>query len=434
MGASYRTCGGRKIIAQRLSVDVNYLDLINMKKDIHEIKQQGIHIGIMLRAYDRPGGIGIYSQNIVNYILRIDRENQYFLFYNNKKHIGTYGNLRNVKEVYVPDANPIIWDQIKIPRLIRKYGIDLIFNTKFTVPLRTKAKKVMALHGATWFVHPEIYKKYDLFYVNRAMRLYCNKADFLISNSNLTTNDHYRILNVPLEKMETVYFAAGKEFRVIDEADILNQIKEKYKLPERFVLTVTSYDPGKNFGVLLDAFAEARKKEDVHLVVVGKNCYKYGEDYDLRSRKIDDSVHFTGWIEHSELPVFYNLAEVYLFPSIFETFGIPVLESMACGCPVIASNSGAIPELAADAAILINPQNTAEIAEKLLMLLQNPLVAGSYRSKGLEHVKQFSWENAAYQTLKIFREICLGRSSVGQPSFDQPKLNHPGIAREAQAH
>jgi glycosyltransferase involved in cell wall biosynthesis len=359
----------------------------------------------MLRAYDRPGGIGIYSRNIVKHLLDIGNENQYILFYNNKNHIGNFNNLKNVNEVYVPEANPIVWDQIKIPYLIKKYNVDLIFNTKFTVPIFTKAKKIMALHGASWFVHPEIYKKFDVFYVKRTMKIYCKKANFLISNSNLTTNDHCNILKVPREKIKTVYFAAGEEFHLIGDKKILNSIKEKYNLPEKFILTVISYDPVKNFGTLLDSFIETRKHEDIHLVVAGKNCYKYGEDYDLRSKKLDQFVHFTGWIDHSELPVFYNLATVYLFPSIYETFGIPVLESMACGCPVVASNTGASKELFSDAAILITPQNTNEITESLLKLLQNPSIYESYKKKGLERAKNFTWEKTAAQTLEIFKNI-----------------------------
>ena len=365
-----------------------------------------MNIGIMLRAYDRPGGIGIYSRNIVKHLLDIDHKNHYTLFYNNKKHIGTYGDLENANELYVPETNPLIWDKIKIPLLIKKNNIDLIFNTKFTVPIFTRAKKIMALHGASWFIHPEIYKKFDLFYVKRTMKIYCNKADFLISNSDLTTNDHHNILMVPLRKMKTVYFAAGKEFQLIEDKKILDGVKEKYNLPQRFILTVTSYDPGKNFRVLLDAFEQVRKKEDVHLVVAGKNCFKYAEDFDLKSKDIGQYVHFTGWIEHSELPVFYNLAEVYLFPSIFETFGIPVLESMACGCPVVTSNSGAIPELVGDSAILIDPRNTEEISKSLLMFLRDHSIVETYKRRGLEQVKNFSWERTATQTLEIFNYVC----------------------------
>ena len=364
-----------------------------------------MHIGIMLRAYDRPGGIGIYSRNIVKYLVNIDHENQYTLFYNNEKHIGTYNNLLNVSEVYVHETNPLIWDQILIPRLIKKMNIDLIFNTKFTVPVFTKAKKIMALHGASWFVHPEIYKKFDLFYVRRTMKIYCKRANFLISNSNLTTDDHHNILKVPREKLKTVYFGIAKEFHLIEDKKILDTIKEKYSLPQRFILTVTSYDPGKNFGVLLDAFAETRKEEDVHLVVVGKNCYKYGEDFDLKSKNLEQFIHFTGWIEHTELPAFYNLAEVYLFPSIFETFGIPLLESMACGCPVVASNTGALPELADGVAMLVAPKETKEITKSLLIFLQNSSVYEQYKRRGIEHAKKFTWEKTALQTLEIFNNV-----------------------------
>lgn len=359
----------------------------------------------MLRAYDRPGGIGIYSKNIIKYLLDIDRDNHYILFYNNKDHLGLFGNLKNVTEIYVHKTNAIIWDQVLIPRMIRRWNIDLIFNTKFTVPIFSKAKKIMALHGASWFVHPEIYKKLDLLYVKKMMKIYCSKADFLISNSNLTKEDHHAILDVPLEKMETVYFAAGKDFRLINDLRILQDVKAKYNLPQKFLLTVTSYDPGKNFGIILEAFSEVRKEEDIHLVVVGKNCYKFAEDYKLNSKNINNYVHFPGWIEHKELPIFYNLASVYLFPSVYETFGIPVIESLACGCPVVASNTGSIPEIVGDAAILIDPNNTQEFSQSIIRLLQDNALNKLYKERGFERAKNYSWERAAFQTLQIFNHV-----------------------------
>ena len=359
----------------------------------------------MLRAYDRPGGIGIYSRNIVKYLLKQDNKNNYLLIYNNKKHLGTYSNLSNVKEIYIHKTNPALWDQILVPFVLRKWKIDLVFNTKFTIPFLTNAGKVMSLHGASWFVHPEIYKKFDVFYVKRTMKLYSRKADYLISNSNLTTEDYIKILNAEREKIQTIYFATENKFHEIKDPGILNNIRNKYSLPERFILSVISYDPVKNFGSILDSFEQCRKKENIHLVVVGKNCYKYYRDFNLSNREISKYIHFKGWVDHSELPVFYNLAEVCLFPSIYETFGLPIIEAMSCKCPVITSNTGAIPELSGNSAILVNPHNTKEIAEKLLNLLQNPSLADFYKEKGLERAKFFSWESAAEKTLKVFNRV-----------------------------
>jgi glycosyltransferase involved in cell wall biosynthesis len=287
----------------------------------------------------------------------------------------------------------------------KKWGLNLVFNTKFTVPLRTKAKTIMALHGASWFVHPELYGRFDVFYVRRFMPIYCRQADFLISNSDLTTRDHIQILHVPKHKIRTVYFAAGEEFHPIDDPQLLAQVKARYKLPDSFILTVTSYDPVKNFGVLFNAFETCRQHIDVHLVVAGTNCGKYAEDFDLRGRGLERAVHFPGWVKQEDLPAIYTLATVYAFPSIYETFGIPVIEAIACGCPVVASNTGAIPELLDDAALLCDPFDHETLAQNLLLILTSESAAAQYKSKGLARAKQFSWTNTAQQTVGIFNDV-----------------------------
>ena len=251
-----------------------------------------MRIGIMLRAYDRPGGIGIYSRNIVKHLLDIDSHNEYVLMYNNREHLGTFGDRDNVDEIFLRPTNALIWDQLLVPGVVKRWDIDLVFHTKFTVPLTTKAKRVMALHGASWFIHPEIYRKWDLSYVRRAMPVYCRKADFLISNSQLTTQDFIEVLGVPEEKIATVHFAAGDQFEPVYDAEVLEQIRNKYRLPNSFILTVTSYDPGKNLGTLLKAFEQCRKEVKVDLVVVGKNCKRYAADFDLTGRGLEDVVYF----------------------------------------------------------------------------------------------------------------------------------------------
>lgn len=364
-----------------------------------------MRIGIMLRAYDRPGGIGIYSRNIVKHLLSIDQDNHYILMYNNKDHVGTFGSLQNVDEVFLPPANPMIWDQWLVPKVIKKWGVDLIFNTKFSVPLLTKVKKIMVLHGASWFVHPELYGKFDIFYVHQTMPIYCRKADFLISNSDLTTQDFIRILGLATRNIATVRLAAGDEFHPIKDSQILENVRTKYQLPERFILTVTSHDPRKNFSTLLKAFEQCRNEVDVRLVVVGKDCYKYASDFDLKGRGLENVVHFPGWIAQEDLPAIYCLADVFAFPSVYEEFGIPVVEAMSCGCPVVSSNTGAIPELTNGTALLSDPFDHKLLHNNLWKLLLSNSVAERHRKWGLERAKAFSWSKAAQQTLEIFRRV-----------------------------
>ncbi|TRZ49943.1 MAG: glycosyltransferase family 1 protein [Dehalococcoidia bacterium] len=359
----------------------------------------------MLRAYDRPGGIGIYSQYIVKYLLQIDRKNDYLLIYNNQKHVGKYSQLENVGEIFLSSANPTIWDQILVPRIIKKHDLDLIFHTKFTVPLLSGIKKVMTVHGASWLVHPEIYNCLDVLFEKVAMRLYCRAADFLIANSKLTQNDYMRFLNVPQEKIGIIHFAAGEAFRPIQDPNLLKLVQSKYHLPENFILCVMSYDPNKNFDTIIKTFNLCYQETDAQLVVVGKDCRKFWDEYSVKFKKLKNVIHFLGWIEQEDLPAVYSMAKVFFYPSIFETFGLPVLEAMACGCPVVASNTGAIPEISNGAALMADPFNYRIFAEHIQNVFYSNLVSEDLKRKGIAVSKTYSWLNAAQQTLNVFERI-----------------------------
>ena len=360
-----------------------------------------MRIGIMLRAYDRPGGIGIYCRNIVKHLLAHDQANHYVLMYSNKKHVGTYNHLENVEEVYLASTNLFIWDQWQVPQVVKKYNIDLLFNTKFSLPFLTRVTKMMVLHGASWFVRPDLYKKLDILYVRMMMPMYCRLADYLVSNSDLTTRDFIKILKVPADKIETVRLSYDDSFAPVQDEEKLQEIRRKYALPGRFIVTVTSYDPRKNFETLVRAFEKCRLREDVHLVVVGKDCRNYISDYSIDD-ELAGYIHFPGWVEQKDLPAIYSMAEVFAFPSVYEEFGIPVVEAMAYGCPVVSSDTGAIPELTDGAALLADPFSVDDQTENLLAVLEAPAVRDQYCEKGLERAKDFSWDKAARQTLEIF--------------------------------
>jgi glycosyltransferase involved in cell wall biosynthesis len=361
-----------------------------------------MRIGIMLRAYDRPGGIGIYCRNIVKHLLALDSDNQYVLMYNNREHIGTYNHLSNVDEVYLPSTNPFVWDQWLVPKVVKSKKIDLLFNTKFSLPFFSRVRKIMVLHGASWFVRPDLYKKLDIFYVRIMMPIYCRIADFLVSNSDLTTRDFINILKVPEKKIETVRLAFADSFVPVTEQEKLEKIKKRYALPDRFIVTVTSYDPRKNFETLALAFEKCRLCEDVHLVVVGKNCRNYVSDYSLDVNGLSEYIHFPGWVDQKDLPAIYSMAEVFAFPSVYEEFGIPVVEAMACGCPVVSSNTGAIPELTKGAALLADPFDVEAQSGNLLSVLESSEIKENLREKGIVRARDFSWDRAARQTLDIF--------------------------------
>ncbi|MDD4736533.1 MAG: glycosyltransferase family 1 protein [Kiritimatiellae bacterium] len=361
-----------------------------------------MRIGVMLRTMDEKQGIGVYTQNLMDRLLALDEVNEYVLFYRNPAFIGRYAELPRVTEKLVSAPNKWLWDQCAIPLEARKEGCDLIFHTKFTVPFLTSCKTVMSIHGASWFVHPELYdNKLDLTYIKTIMPRYCHKADAIVANSELTRQDYIRLFNLPPDKVTVAHLGHSDQYRVIEETETLEAVREKYGLPECFILAVVKYDPRKNFENLIAAFRLLRKRMPCKLVVAGRGCEKYREECRMEEDGIAEDVLFTGWVEQAELPAMYNLARCMFFPSVYEEFGIPTCEAMACGCPPVVSSTGALPEIAGEAGLIADPFNPAEMADALEKLYTDDACRAEQSARCLERAKQFTWENCARRTLDV---------------------------------
>ena len=371
-------------------------------------------IGLMLRTMGERQGIGIYTDNLVDHMLPMDSENEFVLFYRDPQWLGRYKQYPNVKEKVVSAPNKLLWDQWKIPMEARKEKLDVLFHTKFTVPFLSKVKSIMSVHGASWFVHPELYahNKLDLNYIRAVMPLYCRKSTAIVSNSDLTTNDYIRILKVSPKKIKTIRLAPKTIFKKIDDASTLQVIKQQYNLPDKFIVSVIRYDPRKNFKNLIEAYRLAHPYIDYKLVILGYGCKQYQIDYALNKTDYGKDVLFFDWVEQEDLPAIYNLSSGLFFPSVYEEFGIPVTEAMACGCPVVISKTGALPELADNAGITVDPTNPPDMAEGLKTLLTNPELQKEYAQKVLERSKEFSWERCARETLEVIHQVGNGTHPV----------------------
>ena len=364
-----------------------------------------MNVGVMLRSMDEQQGIGVYTKNLMDHLLPLDRRNQYVLYYRNPQFLGRYAAYPHVREKLVTAANKVLWDQVRIPIEARRDQIDVLFHTKFTVPFLTRRKTVMVVHGAAWHTNPELFRRIDNLYVRIMMPWYCRKATAILSNSELTTQDHIRILGLNPSKIHTTRLAADDRFGIISDAGMLRQVREKYRLPERFILSVIKYDPRKNFGNLIQAFRLAHERVGCKLVVVGIGCEKYREEYHLKESGLDDHVLFLGWLEQPELPALYNLAVGLFFPSVYEEFGIPVCEAMSCGCPVVVSTTGALPEVSGEAGILVDPMNPREMAEALSRIWTDDGYRATMAQRALERAKEFSWAKCARETLTVLESL-----------------------------
>ena len=364
-------------------------------------------IGIMLRTIEERQGIGIYTRGLMDALLPMDTQNKYVLFFKTPKFMGHYTHLDHVTERLIEAPNKMLWDQLYIPLAARREKLDLLFHTKFTVPFLASCPCTMSIHGASWFVHPELYEnKLDLAYIKLMMPWYCRKSVGITSNSQLTTDDFVRILNVPASKIRTIHLGRNESFKTVEDTAELERVASKYPLPKKYIFSVVKYDPRKNFKNLIAAFRELRKElPEARLVVAGIGCEKYIEEEQMDADGTSEAVTFLGWVEPEDLPALYTKARCMFFPSVYEEFGIPTVEALACGCPPVVSSTGALPEIAGDAGFIVDPFDPPAMAKALKAVYTDDALYAECREKALKRAEQFSWKRCAEGTLKLFNDL-----------------------------
>lgn len=368
----------------------------------------------MLRHFEqKDGGVKVYTQRLLPALFALGPQHQFALLYRNPKLIGTYRDFANVREVCVATRGSMLWDQLGVPVAAAKHGADLIFNPKFTVPLFGRAKKVFVLHGSEWFAIPEHFLWYDRLYLRCAVPVYFRAADCFIAVSNAVKADAVRFTGAPEKKIAAIHngFDAAT-FRRLNDQTELRRVARKYALPERFILWAGQLESRKNIGRLLQAFARIKDRVPHDLVLAGAQRFTFpmaaGVEEDLKlidELSLRDRVHFPGWIPHADLPSVYCLADEFSFPSLHEGFGIPLLEAMACGCPIVTANTCAPPEVVGDAALLVDPMSVDAIATGMLELLMNVELRERNVARGLNRVKEFGWERCARTVLALFESV-----------------------------
>jgi glycosyltransferase involved in cell wall biosynthesis len=262
------------------------------------------------------------------------------------------------------------------------------------------------LHDVTFFLVPERYPLTRRLYFQGVTRASARLADALITPSEAVKGDVVRILHVPPERVTAVPEAAAPAYAPVDAPDALDRVRRKYRLPERYILSVGSLEPGKNRRRLIAACARLRERGiEHHLVISGQRAWRYEGELDVvQQLGLGDRVHVLGFVDEADMAALYSAAELLAFPSLYEGFGLPVLEAMACGTPVITSNVSALPEVAGDAALLVDPADVSALAESMERALTDQALRDDLRTRGLERARQFSWERAARETLAVYEK------------------------------
>jgi glycosyltransferase involved in cell wall biosynthesis len=363
-----------------------------------------MRIALLLRNIDERGGAGSYAQQIARSLVRGDPGNEYVLVFASEAARERHGQ-PDARNLVVEARSKLLWDQVAVPLALRRERIDVVLGAKHSIPLAPFAPGVFVLHGADWIAFPENYHAADRLYHRVALPLYLKSAERVITISHDSAR---RILDYMPEvapKLSVVHHGLPPGFAPVGDGARRAAMRARHGLPERFLLYVGQVYPHKNVGGILRALALLRDRIPHPLVMVGRPSLKAERDMRLVEQLgLGDRVRFTGWVADEDLPVLYSLADAFVFPSLYEGFGIPLLEAMACGCPVVTSTGGSCAEVVGEAGLRVDPTDPAAIAGGIGRVLTEPGLAAELRRRGLARSGAFTWERAARATLAVLAE------------------------------
>jgi glycosyltransferase involved in cell wall biosynthesis len=349
-------------------------------------------------------GVGNYTYHLVRQLVRVDQENEYYLY-------NTATREKELDDLKLGgNARVICFPRMLSPWRARKDRIVIYHGVSYQLWARGKVGSVVTVHDLALAKFPGFSKRLlgEQWSRYKAMRT-LQRATRVIAVSRNTANDISNFYQIPPEKIRVIYNGVGEEFFSTPPTDSLKSVRDQYAIPPGdYILYVGGSDPRKNLGRLFEAFSILLKKiKPLTLVLTGGLGRREKEIHQRISELgLERHVVLTGHLPVRDLHPLYSGARLFAYPSLYEGFGIPVLEAMACGVPVVTSNTSSLPEVAGDAAYLIDPYDVRSMASAMEKVLQNENLAASLQAKGLERVKAFSWERAARQTLEVYKE-CL---------------------------
>jgi glycosyltransferase involved in cell wall biosynthesis len=290
----------------------------------------------------------------------------------------------------------------------KKLDLDIIHspeNASLFINLKNK-KKITTIYDIMAFYFPEVSGFITRYRYKILLPRTLKTSDKIIVISHNTKKDLMNRFKIPENKIKVIYLAANENYKPLNENEII-KIKQKYNLNYSFILYVGGLAPNKNVERLIKAYYKLKKLDIKHkLIITGVKRYRYKSIFEtIEKLNLQKDVIFTGYVPDEDLPALYNAADLFVYPSLYEGFGLPPLEAMACGTPVITSNTSSLPEVVGDAGIMVNPYDVDELANKMYEVLTNEGLRKELSKKGLERAKLFSWKKCAEEHLKVYEEV-----------------------------
>lgn len=365
---------------------------------------------------DSRAGAGIYIFSLVRALARVDRDNEYHVFAK-PEHAEEFGALGpNFALVPVPplsSARRLVWEQTALPRAVHRLGADVLHSPHYTMPLALGGplgggvRRVVTFHDMTYFLMPELHPRFHRRFFPPMMRAAARRADRILAVSESTRGDITRLLGVAPARVVTTLEAAGPLFRPAPAGEVAEACSRFGLTPGGFLLYVGVLEPRKNVPRLLQAYAQiAGRFPDVPLVIAGKKGWMYDAIFaQVTALGLTGRVVFTGYVPEADLPRLYAGARAFAYPSRYEGFGLPVLEAMACGTPVVTSDVSSMPEVAGEAALLVGPDDVGALADALARVLSDDALAADLSRRGTLRAAGFSWERCARETRAVYESL-----------------------------
>ena len=290
--------------------------------------------------------------------------------------------------------------------------MDIFFGPNYRGIFKESMRTVITIHDMVHKYFPETIGGENLKYLTNKLPNIAKKAHCVITDSESTKNDIIKLLNVPEEKVKVIYLGVDGVFKPLIDTKALASVKKRYGLPEKFILFLGTIEPRKNIQGLMKAYAKLCEETSFNhdLVLAGDIQWKSGGLKNLiKDLRFVDRVRFIGYVDETDLANLYNLADIFVYPSFYEGFGLPIIEAMACGVPVVTSNTSSLPEIAGNAAVLIDPHSIDDLAQGIKRVLSDNELRQNLIRSGLERAKLFTWEKCAREIMKVFKELLSNR-------------------------
>jgi glycosyltransferase involved in cell wall biosynthesis len=370
-----------------------------------------MRIGFAARGLSiASGGARQFIKSLIPALAQSRGGDELFFFYNHRQFCGLAAGCR---EVVMESRDKMWWDHVLLPRMLRRLKIEAAIFPKNVVPLFTGCANYVVIHDLAYFVPAlNAYPRLDTLYMRAFLPRSARRAAGVFAVSDHTRQDIIRYTGCDPARITVTHEAADPAYAPVRDPERLRVVREKYTLPEPFVLYTGSLSPRKNLVRLLQAFARIGGEVPHHLVLTGSKSWKDQSVYEtIEALGSRGRIAQLGYVEEQDMPALYTLADTYVYPSLYEGFGLPVLEAMQCGCPVIASNATSIPEVAGEAALLIDPLDVGGMAAALRRVLVDRPYRETLIAAGLHRARLFSWRRCAETMLEVIRATGTNRPS-----------------------